>query len=121
MTENKVPIEVRDLVAGYDEEVVLEIEKLGFGRSKISCVLGASGCGKSTLLRNILLLERPMKGSVLIEGADVVTDQAALQRFRERAGVLFQGAALFNSLTLAQNVAFPLLEQGGMSRALATE
>jgi phospholipid/cholesterol/gamma-HCH transport system ATP-binding protein len=84
-------------------------------------VLGSSGCGKSTLLRNILLLERPMKGRVLIEGKDVAADAAALQQFREHTGVLFQGAALFNSLTLSQNVAFPLEEQGRMSHALAKE
>jgi phospholipid/cholesterol/gamma-HCH transport system ATP-binding protein len=121
MADANWPVEVRNLVAGYDEKVVLEIPKLAFERSKITCVLGSSGCGKSTLLRNILLLERPMKGEILIEGRDVVSDAAALQRFRERTGVLFQGAALFNSLTLAQNVAFPLEEQGGMSHALATE
>src|SRR5262245_5050204 len=115
------PIEVRDLVAGYDDEVVLEVERLAFARSKITCVLGASGCGKSTLLRNILLLERPKAGQILVEGADLVTDAAALQRFRERAGVLFQGAALFNSLTLVQNVAFPIEEQGRVSHALADE
>src|SRR5262249_17194601 len=57
----------------------------------------------------------------LIEGQDVVADADALQRFRENAGVLFQGAALFNSLTLAQNVAFPIEEQGGVSHALSRE
>jgi phospholipid/cholesterol/gamma-HCH transport system ATP-binding protein len=115
------PIEVRDLVAGYDEKVVLEVGHLAFERSKITCVLGTSGCGKSTLLRNILLLERPMKGQVLVEGADLVADAAALHGFRQRAGVLFQGAALFNSLTLAQNVAFPIEEQGSVSHDLASE
>jgi phospholipid/cholesterol/gamma-HCH transport system ATP-binding protein len=116
------PIEVRDLVAGYDEKVVLRVESLAFERAKITCVLGASGCGKSTLLRNILMLERPMQGRILIEGEDLMTeDGAALQKFRERAGVLFQGAALFNSLTLAQNVAFPVEQQQNVSHALATE
>jgi phospholipid/cholesterol/gamma-HCH transport system ATP-binding protein len=119
---SQVPIEVRDLVAGYDERVILEIERLGFERSKITCVLGPSGCGKSTLLRNILLLETPIRGQILVEGADLLAqDGGTLQRFRERTGVLFQGAALFNSLSLLKNVSFPIEEQGGVSRALAAE
>jgi phospholipid/cholesterol/gamma-HCH transport system ATP-binding protein len=119
---SRYPIEVRDLVAGYDEEVILEIDHLAFERAKITCVLGASGSGKSTLLRNILLLEQPISGQILIEGEDLLApDGNALQHFRERAGVLFQGAALFNSLTLTENVAFPIEEQGGVSRALATQ
>lgn len=120
-TSSDFPVEVRDLVACYDEEVILEIDRLAFERAKITCVLGASGCGKSTLLRNILLLEKPIRGQILVEGKDLLApDGTALQRFRERTGVLFQGAALFNSLTLAENVAFPIEEQGGVSRALAT-
>jgi phospholipid/cholesterol/gamma-HCH transport system ATP-binding protein len=119
---SRFPIEVRDLVAGYGRKVIVEVERLAFERSKITCILGPSGCGKSTLLRNILLLERPMRGQVLVEGEDLLApDGAALQRFRERAGVLFQGAALFNSLTLVENVRFPIEEQGNVSRALATE
>jgi phospholipid/cholesterol/gamma-HCH transport system ATP-binding protein len=118
-TNDSYPIEVRNLVAGYDERVILEVGRLGFERGRITCVLGPSGCGKSTLLRNILLLEKPMKGEVLVEGENVASGGEALQRFRERAGVLFQGAALFNSLTLVQNVAFPIEEQGGVSSELA--
>jgi phospholipid/cholesterol/gamma-HCH transport system ATP-binding protein len=118
----RYPIEVRDLVAGYGGHVVVEVGRLAFEKSKITCILGPSGCGKSTLLRNILLLEKPMRGEVLVEGEDLLAaDGAALQRFRERAGVLFQGAALFNSLSLAENVSFPIEEQGGVSRALARE
>jgi phospholipid/cholesterol/gamma-HCH transport system ATP-binding protein len=116
------PIQIRGLVAGYDEKVVLEIEKLAFERAKITCVLGPSGCGKSTLLRNILVLERPMKGQITVEGEDILAeDGQALTRFRRSSGVLFQGAALFNSLSLAENVAFPIIESGEAPRSKALE
>jgi phospholipid/cholesterol/gamma-HCH transport system ATP-binding protein len=116
------PIEIDGLVAGYDEKVVLEVERLAFRRGKVTCIVGPSGCGKTTLLRNVLLLEQPMKGSVIVEDQDVLAeDGVALQRFREHSGVLFQSAALFNILTLAQNVAFPIREHSSASIELARE
>jgi phospholipid/cholesterol/gamma-HCH transport system ATP-binding protein len=114
------PIEVVDLIAGYDDRVILEIPSLAIERGKITCIVGPSGCGKSTLLRNILLLEVPMSGRILVDGVDLAGDDgAALQRFRENSGVLFQSAALFNSLTLAQNVGFPIREHTNASTEIA--
>ncbi len=119
-TDGDAAIVIRGLVCGYGDRVVLDVPELRIRRGRITCVLGPSGCGKSTLLRNILLLERPRAGTVLVDGADVTEpDGRSLAAFRGRAGVLFQGAALFNSLTLLENVAFPILERGGTSRELA--
>jgi phospholipid/cholesterol/gamma-HCH transport system ATP-binding protein len=116
------PIEVQGLAAGYEDEIVIEVERLAFRRSKITCIMGPSGCGKTTLIRNLLMLERPMRGRILVEGQDLLGEAGeVLQRFRERTGVLFQSAALFNSLTLAQNVAFPIREHARTSPALARE
>jgi phospholipid/cholesterol/gamma-HCH transport system ATP-binding protein len=114
------PIEIRGLVAGYGSKVVIRVEHLRIRRGRVTCVVGPSGCGKTTLLRNLLVLEQPMAGHVEVEGRDLLApDGVALQRFRERSGVLFQSAALFNSLTLAQNVAFPIREHTGASPELA--
>ncbi len=113
---------VEDLRCAYGSKVVLDIGRLTLGRGRITCVLGPSGCGKSTLLRNILLLERPTKGRIVENGVDLVAATTAeVGAFRRRSGVLFQGAALFQSLTLAENTAFPLLERGGVSEELALD
>ncbi len=116
----EIPIRVEHLVCAYGDRVILDVPELGIRRGRITCVLGPSGCGKSTLLRNILLLERPKSGAVFVEGRDVTApDGRDLAVFRRRTGVLFQGAALFNSLTLRENVAFPILERGEVSPSLA--
>jgi phospholipid/cholesterol/gamma-HCH transport system ATP-binding protein len=118
--KSEFPIQIHDLVAGYGDKVVLRIEHLQFRRGKVTCVVGPSGCGKTTLLRNLLVLEEPMGGRIEVEGEDLLDpDGVALQKFRENAGVLFQSAALFNSLTLAQNVAFPIREHSRASVELA--
>lgn len=115
------PIELRNLDAGYSRVLVRDVN-VAFGRGKITCILGPSGKGKSTLLRHILLLNRPLGGRLLIDGADLLTaSDEAVRDFRRRVGVLFQGAALFNSLTLAENVAFPILERGGTTESLALD
>ncbi len=80
------------------------------GRSETLAVLGRSGTGKSVLLRLIIGLERPDSGSVRIHGQDIAglaLDQ--MGEIRKRMGFLFQHAALYDSLTVEQNVAFPLL------------
>jgi phospholipid/cholesterol/gamma-HCH transport system ATP-binding protein len=115
-------LRVRKLVCAYGSKVVLKDVDVGFRRRKITCVLGPSGCGKSTLLRNLLLLERPSSGRVLVGDVDVAAaPPKEVDAFRRRCGVLFQGAALFQSLTVLQNVAFPLLERGGAGGALAED
>ncbi len=80
-------------------------------RGKITTILGFSGAGKSTLLKHILGLLRPSRGRVLVLGQDLATlGRAELRKFRRHFGMLFQQAALFDSLNALENVAFPLRE-----------
>lgn len=116
------PIAVSGLVAGYGRKVVVEVPDLKFRRGHVTCIVGPSGCGKTTLLRNVLMLERPIAGHIFVESKALEPDGGPnLQAFRENSGVLFQSAAMFNSLTLAENVAFPILELARTSRALARQ
>ena len=74
-------------------------------------ILGRSGTGKSVLLKHIIGLMKPDEGSIEIEGEDIAhMDEAELNRVRKRFGMLFQGAALFDSLTVGENVALPMRE-----------
>jgi len=78
-------------------------------RGEIVAIIGGSGCGKTTLLRSILMLQKQTSGSIKVFGLDTVScSRAQAQRIRERWGVMFQSSALFSSLTLLENVMFPL-------------
>lgn len=104
-------ISVRDLVVEYDGRRVLDGLNLDIEPGEITVLLGGSGSGKSTLLRQILGLERPKSGSISINGTDIThCSQADLRKARRSIGVAFQSAALFNSLSLAENVALTLRE-----------
>jgi phospholipid/cholesterol/gamma-HCH transport system ATP-binding protein len=94
----------------------------GFPRGKLSVVLGGSGAGKSTLLRLIGGLQRPDAGSVRIAGEDVThISESAIFRVRDRIGMLFQGGALLDSMTILDNVALPLREHTSLSEAEVAE
>lgn len=83
-------------------------------------VIGGSGTGKSVLLKTILGLIRPDAGSIRIDGEETVgLDASARERINRRFGMLFQGAALFDSLSVWENVAFGLIQGQGMARAEA--
>ncbi len=104
-------IQVKDLVAGYDDLVVLDGVSFDVQRGEVFVVMGGSGCGKSTLLRHMLGLCRPLSGHISIFGTDITAcGEDALRPVRERIGMVFQGAALFNSMTIAENVSLPLEE-----------
>ncbi len=104
-------IRVEDLAVGYGDSLVLDGVNLEVRRGEVLVVLGTSGCGKTTLLRNMIGLEVPWRGRVLVGGDDVVTsDGAVRRRLRRRFGVMFQSGALFGSLTLLENVRLPLEE-----------
>ena len=104
-------ISVRDVVVEYDGRRVLDGLNLDIEPGQITVLLGGSGSGKSTLLRQILGLEHPNSGSVSIKGTDIICcSQADLNMARRSIGVAFQSAALFNSLSLADNVALTLRE-----------
>ena len=104
-------IEVRDLVVKYGDRTVLDGLNFKVRRGETFVILGGSGCGKSTLLRNLVGLMRPYSGQILFNGQDItaMTDEERVE-VRKRAGMCFQGSALFNSMSLADNVALPLRE-----------
>jgi phospholipid/cholesterol/gamma-HCH transport system ATP-binding protein len=104
-------IEVRDLTVGYGERVVLERINFQVRRGEVFAVLGASGSGKSTLLKHMIGLYPPLQGDVLISGRSLVNAEGdARLRILRSFGVLYQGAALFGSLTAVENVRLPLDE-----------
>jgi phospholipid/cholesterol/gamma-HCH transport system ATP-binding protein len=104
-------IEVHDLVVKYGDRAVLKGINLTVKRGEVFVILGGSGCGKSTLLRNLVGLMRPHSGRILIGGKDF-TAMGDRERndLRKRMGMCFQGSALFNSMTVGDNVALPLRE-----------
>src|SRR5246127_569191 len=109
-------ISVRDLVVEYDGRRVLDGLNLDIEPGEITVLLGGSGSGKSTLLRQILGLEHPQSGSILIKGTDITRcSQADLKKIRRSIGVAFQSAALFNSLSLEDNVGLTLHEHTALS------
>ena len=104
-------ISIRDLVVEYDGRRVLNGLNLDIEPGETMVLLGGSGSGKSTLLRQIIGLERPRSGSVIVKGVDITRcSPADLKKVRHSIGVAFQSAALFNSLSVKDNVALPLRE-----------
>jgi len=104
-------IQVEDLVAGYGEEVILNDISFEVFRGEIFVILGGSGCGKSTLLKHLIGLLRPLFGHVIIDHDDMCTaDDATFQKILRKIGVLYQGGALFSSMTLTENIALPVTE-----------
>jgi phospholipid/cholesterol/gamma-HCH transport system ATP-binding protein len=104
-------ISVRDLVVEYDGRRVLDGLNLDIQQGETMVLLGGSGSGKSTLLRQIIGLERPKSGSVHVKGIDITRcSQAELKTVHRSIGVAFQSAALFNSLSVEDNVALTLRE-----------
>ena len=102
---------VRDLVKRFDSSTVLDGVNLDVMQGETLVIMGGSGCGKSTLLRHMIGSLRPDRGSIQILG-QTITDMAdeQLDQVRKQFGILFQSGALFNSMTLRQNVALPLAE-----------
>lgn len=104
-------ISIRDLVVEYDGRSVLKGVNLDIEHGETMVLLGGSGSGKSTLLRQIIGLERPKSGSVHVKGTDITRcSRPELKKVLRSMGVAFQSAALFNSLTVHDNVALPLRE-----------
>jgi len=104
-------LEVNDLKVKYGDRTVLDGVNLTVKRGEVFVILGGSGCGKSTLLRNLVGLMRPYSGTILFNGQDFtsMSDEERLD-VRKRMGMCFQGSALFNSMTIGDNVALPLRE-----------
>jgi len=108
-------IEIRNLHKSFNGQEVLRGVSLRIERGEILALIGMSGFGKSVLLKHIIGLMRPDRGQVLIEQQDIFQLKGkSLERMRTRFGFLFQGGALFDSLTVFENVAFPLREKSSL-------
>jgi phospholipid/cholesterol/gamma-HCH transport system ATP-binding protein len=104
-------IQLRDVTKSFGSHTVLEDISFDIPRNKISAIMGPSGTGKSVLLKNIIGLLRPDRGEIWIDGEETVRmREKDLYRVRRKFGVLFQDGALFGSLNLYDNIAFPLRE-----------
>jgi len=111
-------IEVRNLYKSFNGQEVLRGVSLRIERGEILALIGMSGFGKSVLLKHIIGLMRPDRGQVLIDEQDIFALRGkSLEGMRRRFGFLFQGGALFDSLTVFENIAFPLREKTGLGEA----
>ena len=110
-------IEVRDLRKRFGQQQVLDGVTLDFPAGQITTIVGPSGSGKTVLLKHLNLLLRPDSGTIVIDGVDVTKISGrSLDAVREKLGMLFQSGALFDSMSVFDNVAFPLVEKTNLSR-----
>lgn len=103
-------VQVSGLEARYGDTVVLRDIDFEVGRGEVFVILGGSGCGKSTLLRHLIGLIPPYAGTIRIDGEELGRTEEERRPVLRKCGVMYQGGALFSSMTLAQNVALPLEE-----------
>jgi phospholipid/cholesterol/gamma-HCH transport system ATP-binding protein len=115
-SENQTPIEVRSLRKRFGSQTVLNGINLTVSRGETVVLLGRSGAGKSVFLKLVVGLEKPDSGSIRIDGEEITgLGLRELNRIRPKIGFLFQQAALYDSLTVEENVAFPLTRRTRMS------
>jgi phospholipid/cholesterol/gamma-HCH transport system ATP-binding protein len=111
-------IRVQGLHKRFGSQAVLRGLDLDIATGEIMVVIGRSGGGKSVLLKHLIGLLRPDSGTVAVDGVDITRLRGGeLDRVRERYGVVFQGGALFDSMSVADNVAFPLRERSRLGHA----
>ena len=104
-------IEIRNLVRRFGTQTVLDGINLDIAEGETMVIMGGSGCGKSTLLRHLIGSLQPSEGSIKILGEEIATvSEAGLDAVRKKFGILFQSGALFNSMSIADNIALPLRE-----------
>jgi phospholipid/cholesterol/gamma-HCH transport system ATP-binding protein len=111
-------IRVQNLHKAFGPQAVLRGVNLEVATAEIMVVIGRSGGGKSVLLKHLIGLLHPDSGAVIVDGTDITRLRgAALDRIRQRYGVVFQGGALFDSMSVFDNVAFPLREKSRLRAA----
>jgi len=116
---NDAIIQINNLTAKYSDDVILDNITFDVYQNEIFVVLGGSGCGKSTLLRHTIGLEMPFAGNVTIDGADLINcSETEFKTTLRKIGVLFQGSALFGSMTVSENVALPIQEYSNLKNDL---
>ncbi len=110
-------IKIKNLCKSFGEHLVLNNLNLDIKRGETMVIIGRSGCGKSVLLKHIVRILNPDSGEIFINGENIINlDRKKLSELRMKIGVLFQGGALFDSLTVGENVGFLLLEHSKKSR-----
>lgn len=118
--EDKVVIKVRGLVAKYGDTVVLDHVNLDVKQGEIFVILGASGCGKTTLLKHMTGLLPAASGTIEYSGKNIANlDEEQLALMQRNIGIAFQSSGLFNSMTVGENVALPLVEYGRVGPRLS--
>ncbi len=112
-------IKVENLNHRFGKIVTSNDVNCHFEKKQVTVILGGSGSGKSTLLKQIVGLSKPDSGRILFEGEDITKlDKKGLYAVRRKMGMLFQGSALFNSLNIFENIAFPLREHTKLSESV---
>ncbi|MBE9531724.1 MAG: ABC transporter ATP-binding protein, partial [Proteobacteria bacterium] len=112
-------IKVENLNNRFGKIVTSNNVNCHFEKKQVTVILGGSGSGKSTLLKQIVGLSKPNSGRILFEGEDITTlSKKGLYAVRRKMGMLFQGSALFNSLNIFENIAFPLREHTKLSEGV---
>src|SRR5688572_8907317 len=115
-------ISVVDLYKSFGDQTVLKGVNLEVEGGKITTIIGGSGSGKTVLLKHLNALVLPDRGRVLVDGQDITRLGArALNEIRQKFGVLFQGAALLDSMSIFDNVAFPLREKTKLGESQITK
>ena len=110
-------IKIKNLKKSFGEQQVLKGINLEIKKGKITFIIGKSGSGKSVLLKHILGLLKPDEGEIIVDGKDITKlNLKELNEVRKKFGVLFQNVALFDSMNVFDNVAFPLVEHTKLSK-----
>ena len=113
MTNNGSMISVKGLIKRIGAQEILRGVDLEVARAETLAIIGRSGGGKSVLLKHLIGLMQPDAGEIRIEGESIIgMKERRLATIRQKVGILFQGSALFDSMTVAENIAFPLREAG---------
>lgn len=112
-------IEVRNLIKSFNGRVVLDGINLTVEKGQITAIMGGSGCGKSTLLRHLIGVMQPDSGEIWVRGKDITKfNERDMEDYRRHFGMLFQGGALLNSLTVHDNIALPLREHTRLDESI---
>ena len=116
MSKKKIIIDVKDLTIGYGDFVVLKDLNFSVYEGEVFVILGGSGCGKSTVLKHMIGLYEPMAGDITINDQSIINAPTnEKDKILRQFGVLYQSSALFSSMTLEENIAFPLNEFTSLS------
>lgn len=111
-------ISVSNLSIGYDNNVLMKNMSFDINSGDVFAVMGPSGCGKSTLLRVMTGLIAPLSGTISVGGRDFTSDECARRDIMRNIGILYQGGALFSSMTVSENIELPLRQYTGYSDSI---